>query len=191
MLSCSYASTSLPSESILTSSTHEASESIYFNNNSCPNLSTNTSQILTSPNLDDRDTNYDNWFMISNPSSQTVNPQASPTDYLQIASSTMPMINITTNLVTSTYTPSSNSASNIQTNLHQVKCRQQSTGKKTNNRDKPFKCYDKKCVDSGGFKRGDELTRHRKIHTGERKHVCSICSRAFGRSDHLTTHFRY
>lgn len=40
------------------------------------------------------------------------------------------------------------------------------------------------------FSRSDELTRHLRIHTGDKPFQCKTCSRAFSRSDHLTTHVR-
>ena len=40
------------------------------------------------------------------------------------------------------------------------------------------------------FSRSDELTRHMRIHTGQKPFQCNICERAFSRSDHLTTHMR-
>lgn len=40
------------------------------------------------------------------------------------------------------------------------------------------------------FSRSDELTRHERIHTGQKPFQCKICGRAFSRSDHLTTHVR-
>ena len=38
------------------------------------------------------------------------------------------------------------------------------------------------------FARSDELSRHKRTHTGEKKFVCPLCQRAFVRSDHLTKH---
>ena len=38
------------------------------------------------------------------------------------------------------------------------------------------------------FARSDELSRHRRMHTGEKKFSCSICARRFVRSDHLVKH---
>ena len=38
------------------------------------------------------------------------------------------------------------------------------------------------------FSRSDELSRHRRAHTGEKKFACSICGHRFVRSDHLVKH---
>ena len=40
------------------------------------------------------------------------------------------------------------------------------------------------------FSRSDELTRHVRIHTGQKPFQCQVCARSFSRSDHLTTHLR-
>ncbi|ULU03352.1 hypothetical protein L3Y34_002727 [Caenorhabditis briggsae] len=54
--------------------------------------------------------------------------------------------------------------------------------------DRPYKCPRDGC--DRRFSRSDELTRHIRIHTGQKPFQCRICSRAFSRSDHLTTHVR-
>lgn len=54
--------------------------------------------------------------------------------------------------------------------------------------EKPFSCSWDGCDKK--FARSDELSRHRRTHTGEKKFVCPVCDRRFMRSDHLTKHTR-
>ena len=54
--------------------------------------------------------------------------------------------------------------------------------------EKPFGCIWDGC--NKKFARSDELSRHRRTHTGEKKFVCPVCDRRFMRSDHLTKHAR-
>ncbi|CAF2123949.1 unnamed protein product [Rotaria magnacalcarata] len=54
--------------------------------------------------------------------------------------------------------------------------------------ERPFSCPVENCPRR--FSRSDELTRHIRIHTGDKPFQCKICARAFSRSDHLTTHIR-
>ncbi|OQV26166.1 putative Early growth response protein 1-A [Hypsibius exemplaris] len=59
---------------------------------------------------------------------------------------------------------------------------------KTAAQDRPYGCPMDNC--DRRFSRSDELTRHLRIHTGQKPFQCRICHRAFSRSDHLTTHVR-
>lgn len=59
---------------------------------------------------------------------------------------------------------------------------------KTPVHERPYKCPVEAC--DRRFSRSDELTRHIRIHTGQKPFQCRICMRAFSRSDHLTTHVR-
>lgn len=59
---------------------------------------------------------------------------------------------------------------------------------KTPVHERPFSCPIEHCPRR--FSRSDELTRHIRIHTGDKPFQCKICARAFSRSDHLTTHIR-
>jgi len=38
------------------------------------------------------------------------------------------------------------------------------------------------------FTRSDELQRHVRTHTGDKRFVCSLCNKRFMRSDHLAKH---
>jgi len=40
------------------------------------------------------------------------------------------------------------------------------------------------------FTRNEELTRHKRIHTGLRPYPCSACGKKFGRRDHLKKHMK-
>uniref|UniRef100_A0A8C7QK05 C2H2-type domain-containing protein n=1 Tax=Oncorhynchus mykiss TaxID=8022 RepID=A0A8C7QK05_ONCMY len=59
---------------------------------------------------------------------------------------------------------------------------------KTPPHERPYACPVETCVRR--FSRSDELTRHIRIHTGQKPFQCRICMRNFSRSDHLTTHIR-
>ena len=59
---------------------------------------------------------------------------------------------------------------------------------KTPPHQRPYACPVETC--DRRFSRSDELTRHIRIHTGQKPFQCRICMRNFSRSDHLTTHIR-
>lgn len=54
--------------------------------------------------------------------------------------------------------------------------------------ERPFTCEWVFC--GKRFTRSDELQRHRRTHTGEKRFQCSECSKKFMRSDHLSKHLR-
>ncbi|KAF4015073.1 hypothetical protein G4228_006472 [Cervus hanglu yarkandensis] len=53
---------------------------------------------------------------------------------------------------------------------------------------RPFACDWPGCDKK--FARSDELARHHRTHTGEKRFPCPLCSKRFTRSDHLTKHAR-
>ncbi|XP_016065165.1 PREDICTED: Krueppel-like factor 16 [Miniopterus natalensis] len=54
--------------------------------------------------------------------------------------------------------------------------------------ERPFACDWQGCDKK--FARSDELARHHRTHTGEKRFPCPLCSKRFTRSDHLTKHAR-
>jgi uncharacterized Zn-finger protein len=52
--------------------------------------------------------------------------------------------------------------------------------------EKPYSCAWEGC--DKNFARSDELSRHKRTHTGEKKFTCEMCDRKFMRSDHLAKH---
>uniref|UniRef100_A0A673FPX0 Kruppel-like factor 13 n=1 Tax=Sinocyclocheilus rhinocerous TaxID=307959 RepID=A0A673FPX0_9TELE len=54
--------------------------------------------------------------------------------------------------------------------------------------ERPFPCTWPDCIKK--FARSDELARHYRTHTGEKKFGCPLCDKRFMRSDHLMKHAR-
>lgn len=54
--------------------------------------------------------------------------------------------------------------------------------------ERPFPCTWPDC--NKKFARTDELARHYRTHTGEKKFGCPLCDKRFMRSDHLMKHAR-
>lgn len=52
--------------------------------------------------------------------------------------------------------------------------------------EKPFICVWNNC--DRKFARSDELSRHRRTHTGEKNFACPRCQKRFIRSDHMSKH---
>lgn len=46
-----------------------------------------------------------------------------------------------------------------------------------------------RCV-SRRFSRSDELSRHRRSHSGVKPYQCPVCEKKFARSDHLSKHIK-
>ena len=79
--------------------------------------------------------------------------------------------------------------SNVPLKILSVKPRKYpSRPSKTPVNERPYACPIEAC--DRRFSRSDELTRHIRIHTGQKPFQCRICMRSFSRSDHLTTHIR-
>lgn len=54
--------------------------------------------------------------------------------------------------------------------------------------ERPFPCTWANCEKK--FARSDELARHLRTHTGEKRFQCPLCAKRFMRSDHLIKHAR-
>lgn len=54
--------------------------------------------------------------------------------------------------------------------------------------ERPFRCDEENCGKT--FTRNEELTRHKRIHSGLRPFPCNQCGKRFGRKDHLKKHTR-
>ncbi|UYV75707.1 hypothetical protein LAZ67_13001063 [Cordylochernes scorpioides] len=54
--------------------------------------------------------------------------------------------------------------------------------------ERPFACDQPDCGKT--FTRNEELTRHKRIHSGLRPFPCAFCGKRFGRKDHLKKHVK-
>uniref|UniRef100_A0A672KNT7 Transcription factor Sp8 n=1 Tax=Sinocyclocheilus grahami TaxID=75366 RepID=A0A672KNT7_SINGR len=54
--------------------------------------------------------------------------------------------------------------------------------------ERPFVCNWLFC--GKRFTRSDELQRHLRTHTGEKRFACPVCNKRFMRSDHLSKHVK-
>ncbi|XP_069395537.1 early growth response protein 1-like [Paralichthys olivaceus] len=105
---------------------------------------------------------------------QTLNPQLTPLSTIKAFSA-----QIQTQPHGSTYQPTKSG-----------RIRKSPVGRqcKTPPHERPYTCPADGC--ERRFSRSDELTRHVRVHTGQKPFQCRICMRSFSRSDHLTTHIR-
>ncbi|GBO44371.1 Early growth response protein 4, partial [Araneus ventricosus] len=53
---------------------------------------------------------------------------------------------------------------------------------------KPYNCEYPNCLKT--FARNEELTRHRRIHSGYKPYHCHVCGKSFCRKDHLSKHLK-
>jgi len=73
--------------------------------------------------------------------------------------------------------------------LRWITCRLQTT-RPTSRRPRPRRHACRFIGCTWQFSRSDELSRHERVHTGQRPFSCAVCGRAFSRADHLRTHLR-
>ncbi|XP_035673787.1 early growth response protein 1-like [Branchiostoma floridae] len=98
-------------------------------------------------------------------------------------------VTLTQKLISQPYrmSPSPNKAASDTVNKPQAR-KYPNRNSKTPPHERPYACPVDTC--DRRFSRSDELTRHIRIHTGQKPFQCRICMRNFSRSDHLTTHIR-
>ena len=124
-------------------------------------------------------------------STQGIKTEPTAEDYLGLSTTLSSDFLATTSASTSASTASSipmDILSNPCKLLHVKPRKYPARPSKTPLHERPYACPVETC--DRRFSRSDELTRHIRIHTGQKPFQCRICMRAFSRSDHLTTHVR-